>query len=244
MSKPATEDKPIEPAREAKPLRRPLTSSDVRRLVDDRVMPQAQGPDGHLLPAPELLRPEWRPVYERLCADLDGKVSAALNRLRKHDPALVLAELILALQTAAAFPRLAAGRQAVLKNRDRAERLRALAREIDADDPPGGINLEALKHRAAAARYAADADAIEQNLKTGPWSRKADDLATAFIGAAARDLARRLFGNGRVDHAAIAALLDAAIEADVGAAAVANALRSTVRTNTRSKAQTARERAE
>ena len=226
------------------PLRTTLTSSDVRHLIDDRVMMQMQGADGQLRPAYDLLRPEWRAVYERLRADPDGNVSAAINRLRKRDPALVLAETIGALQTAARLPLLKQARARAEKHRDRASHLREIAGALDQENPPGTTDVRALDLCRIADQIALDADTTEQSLKNGPWSRKNDDPQTAFVGAAARDLARRLFSNGRADHAAIAALLSAATGGAVPAAQVANALRSTIRTNTRSKDQTSRERAE
>ena len=222
--------------------RKTITSDDVRRLVDHRAMPQFQGADGQLRPAYEALRPEWRAVYDRLRSDPDGKVSAALNKLRKHDPALVLAELMLALQTAARLPLLKRARDQAAKHRERARRLHEIAADIEGESPPGAIDLRARGLRAIADQFALDADTTEESLMNGPWSRKNDDDARAFAGAAARDLARRLFGETHADHAAISMLLSAAIGADIPLAAVANALRSTVRTTTRSKAKTPRER--
>ena len=226
------------------PLRTTLTSSDVRHLIDDRVMMQVQGADGQLRPAYDLLRPEWRAVYERLRADPDGKVSAALNRLRKRDPALVLAETIGALQTAARLPLLKQARARAEKHRDRASHLREIAGAFAQETPPSTTDIRARDLRRIADQIALDADTTAQSLRNGPWSRKNDDPQTAFVGAAARDLARRLFGETHADHPAISMLLSAAIGADIPLAAVANALRSTVRTNTRSKAQAPRERAE
>ena len=256
------EDNTAPKAEEAPPKRQSLTKDAVRVLVDGLVPHVGRE---EMRPCYDLLSPEWRPIYERLRDDRDGAVSAALNQLKDHNPTFVLANLLLALPVGKNVNRLPEYRDQEVIHRKRATCLREIASKMEAEMPRGTVghdakqpspfavkmktviptgthNLEAHQLRLIAKRETERADACQRAVTSCGISRKHGNQRTAIIGAIVRDLARRIFGEGRVRHAAIAFLLSAAGGEAVSEREVSNALRSTVRTNTRSSRKSTRER--
>lgn len=224
------------------PARKTLTAENVREIVDGLVpnFPDAADPSV-LRPRYDLLAPEFRIFCERLRDDPDGRVSAALNRLRSHVAEDVLVALRAAVIDAQIVHSLGAIRAKEKELRRHADELCKAATTIEAGCPRDSAPPLAREMRLFAANELRDADALAAAPARVGASRK-HAAKGAIIDAAVRNLARRLFGVGRVRHAAIAYLLSAALGRLVSERAVGNALRSTVRTHARSSRKSTRER--
>jgi hypothetical protein len=224
------------------PPRKAITAENVREIVDGLVpnFPDAADPSV-LRPRYDLLAPEFQIFCKRLRDDPDGRVSAALNQLRSHVAEDVLVALRAAVIDAQIVNSLGAIRAKEKELRRHADGLCEAAAKIEAGCPRDSAPPLAREMRLFAANELRYADALAAAPARVGASRKHAGKG-AIIDAAVRNLARRIFGEGRVRHAAIAFLLSAAGGEAVSERVVRDALRSTVRTNTRSPRKSIRER--
>ncbi|WP_287787805.1 hypothetical protein [Acidiphilium sp.] len=212
--------------------RAPISAVEVARLIDGL----APHLSGEMRPRPDFLPPGPRKIHARLRVDPGGQVSAALNRLPHHHPAIVLAETVRAAMAALDQLRIEEkAQEAIAREDDWARRLREIASEIEATFPPGGIILEARDLRRVADTHADRAARLAKALTESGFSRKKAAPRAAIIGAAARLLADALWGNGKRDLEVLRLLLGAAVDGEVLPGEVRAALRSRVRTRRHSE---------
>lgn len=203
--------------------RKPLGDAEIAALVD-RLAPHLSG---EMRPRSDLLPPDTRQIHERLRANPDGKVSAALNRLPNHHPAIVLADTVRMVLGALDQTRIeAATHEAVEKHRSIARHAQELAREIEDSFLPGGIIPMVRDLRRFAGIEDAYAEHFAEGLRRSRFSRKKANPRAAIIGASARGLAGALFEKNPVDREALRWLLGAALGWEISQTDLKAALRS------------------